>query len=151
MAERVKPTSREPSAAEQAAEDLTVMFPDSSITIAGEAIVVTEYPFLQWLELKPLHTDFLNELAELVGHSDGGIEIDDLMEFFEDQFQHVQALIAASINRPLEFFKPLKSDEVDSLVLTWWHVNKNFFLKSVHRTLRKQNKAQSDGLTSSKL
>ncbi len=151
MAERVKPTSREPSAAEQAAEDLTVMFPDSSITIVGEAIVVTEYPFLQWLEMKSLHTDFLNELAEFVGHSDGGVEIDDLMEFFEDRFKHVQALIAASIDRPLEFFKPLKSDEVDSLVLTWWHVNKNFFLKSVRRTLRKQNKVQSDGLTSSKL
>lgn len=151
MAERVKPTSREPSAAEPAAEDLTVMFPDSSVEISGGTIIVSEYPFLQWLELKSLHTDFLNELAELVGHSDGGVEIDDLMEFFEDQFKHVQALIAVSIDRPLEFFTPLKSGEIDSLVLTWWGVNKHFFLRSVHRSLRKQNKVQSDGLTSSKL
>jgi len=151
LAERVTPTSREPSAAEQVAEDLTVMFPDSSVEIAGETIIVSEYPFLQWLELKPLHTDFLNELAELVGYSDGGVEIDDLMEFFEDRFKHVQALIAASIDRPLEFFSSLKSSEVEVLTLTWWNVNKHFFLRSVHRTLRKQNKAQSDGLTSSKL
>lgn len=151
MAERIKPTSREPSAAEQAAEDLTVMFPDSSITIAGEAIVVTEYPFLQWLELKPLHAEFLDEFAELVGQSDQGIDVDELMEFFEDQFQHVQALIAASIDRPLEFFSSLKSSEVEVLTLTWWNVNKHFFLRSVHRKLRKQNKAQPDGLTSSKL
>lgn len=150
MAERVKPTSREPSAAEQAAEDLTVMFPDTSIKIAGEAIIVLEYPFIQWLQLKPAHQPFLDELAELVGQSDKGIEIDDLMEFFENQFQHVQALISASINRPIEFFKPLKSHEVDDLILTWWSVNKHFFLRNVQRTLRKQNKVPLDGQTSSK-
>ena len=102
MAERVKTESRETSAAEKAAEDLTVMFPDSSLTIAGELIIVAEYPFMQWLELKPLHTEFLDELAELVGHSEEGILIDDLMEFFENQFQHVQALISASISKPKE-------------------------------------------------
>ena len=48
MAERVKTESRETSAAEKAAEDLTVMFPDSSLTIAGELIIVAEYPFMQW-------------------------------------------------------------------------------------------------------
>lgn len=150
MAERVEPKSRESSAAEQAAEDLTVMFPDTSIEIAGEAIIVLEYPFMQWLQLKPAHQAFLDELAELVGQSDKGIEIDDLMEFFENQFQHVQALISASINRPIEFFKPLKSDEVDTLTLTWWSVNKHFFLRNVQRILRKQNKALLDGQTSSK-
>ncbi len=150
MAERVKPTSREASAAEQAAEDLTVMFPDSSIEIAGQTIMVTEYPFMQWLQLKPLHQEFLDELAELVGHSEEGIVIDDLMEFFENQFQHVQALISASIDRPAEFFSPLKSDDVDTLILTWWSVNKHFFLRSVQRILRKQNKVLPDGQTSSK-
>ena len=150
MAERVKTESRETSAAEKAAEDLTVMFPDSSLTIAGEKIIVTEYPFIQWLELKPLHTEFLDELAELVGHSEEGILIDDLMEFFENQFQHVQALISASISKPKEFFKPLKSAEVDDLTLIWWEVNKHFFLRSVQRTLRKQNKVLRDGQTSSK-
>jgi hypothetical protein len=150
MAQRVEANSPETSAAEQAAEDLAVMFPDSSITIAGEAIIVTEYPFLQWLQLKPLHSEFLDDLAELVGHSEEGITTDELMEFFEDQFEHVQALIAASIDRPLAFFKPLKSDEVDTLMLTWWHVNKNFFLKSVHRARRKQNKVLSAGQTSTK-
>lgn len=150
MAERVNPSSREPSAAEQAAEDLTVIFPDSSIQISGEAIIVSEYPFMQWLELKPLHTEFLNELAELVGQSDQGIDIDELMEFFEDQFQHVQALISASIDRPVEFFKTLKSDESETLILTWWNVNKHFFLRSVHRILRKRKKAQLAGQTSSK-
>ena len=150
MAERVKTESRETSAAEKAAEDLTVIFPDASITIAGEKIIVAEYPFMQWLELKPLHTEFLDELAELVGHSEEGILIDDLMEFFENQFQHVQALISASISKPKEFFKPLKSAEVDDLTLIWWEVNKHFFLRSVQRILRKQNKVLLDGQTSSK-
>ncbi len=151
MAERVKPESRESSAAEKAAEELTVIFPDASITIAGEKIIVAEYPFIQWLELKPLHTEFLDELAELVGHSEEGLLIDDIMEFFENQFlQHVRVLISASINKPTEFFKPLKSDEVEELTLSWWSVNKHFFLRSVQRTLRKQNKVLLDGQTSSK-
>mgnify|MGYP000600243419 CR=1 FL=1 len=84
MAERVKTESRETSAAEKAAEDLTVMFPDSSLTIAGELIIVAEYPFMQWLELKPLHTEFLDELAELVGHSEEGILIDSFSPYRED-------------------------------------------------------------------
>ena len=150
MAERVKPTATEPSAAEKAAEDLTVMFPDSTVSIAGESITVSEYPFMQWLQLKPAHLPFLEELAELVGHAAEGVVMDDLMEFFENQFQHVQALISASIDRPAEFFSPLKSDDVDTLILTWWSVNKHFFLRSVQRILRKQNKVLPDGQTSSK-
>lgn len=149
MAERVEPTSREPSAAEQAAEDLTVMFPDASLKIGAETIIVSEYPFMQWLKLKSAHQPFLEELAELVGHTDGGIEVDELMEFFENQFQHVKTLISASIDRQAEFFTTLKSNEMDTLILTWWGVNKHFFLRSVHRTLRKQNKVLLDGQTSS--
>ena len=149
MAERVKPTATEPSAAEQAAEDLTVMFPDSTVSIAGESITVSEYPFMQWLQLKPAHLPFLEQLAELVGHAAEGVVMDDLMEFFENQFQHVQALLAASTNKPEEFFNGLLAHDIELLMMTWWSVNKHFFLRSVHRTLRKQSKAQSDGQTSS--
>ena len=149
MAERVKPTATEPSAAEQAAEDLTVMFPDSTVSIAGESITVSEYPFMQWLQLKPAHLPFLEELAELVGHAAEGVVMDDLMEFFENQFQHVQALLAASTNKPEEFFNGLLAHDIELLMMTWWSVNKHFFLRSVHRTLRKQSKAPSDGQTSS--
>ena len=149
MAERVKTESRETSAAEKAAEDLAVMFPDSSLTIAGELIIVAEYPFMQWLELKPLHTEFLDKLAELVGHSEEGILIDDLMEFFENQFQEIEFLIRQSISREFEFLEKLSDDDMQKLIFTWWRVNQHFFLRSAFRLIRTTIPQQFDGQQSS--
>lgn len=147
MAERVEEQlSQDTSAAEQAAEDLNVLFPNQTIPIGGKYILVQEYPFVKWLELKPQCLPIIEVLSTFADQEQ--IFIDDLIECFEDHFDLMKMLYSESIQQPIEFLAQLKADEMELLMFTWWAVNKHFFLKSVARLLRKKIKL-SDGQTSS--
>ncbi|WP_049044396.1 DUF6631 family protein [Acinetobacter bereziniae] len=150
MAERYQQPSQENSAA-QAAEDLAVLFPDQIITLQGQAITVTEYPFMTWLALKPLCTEIIQQFANFM-QDDQEVFIDDFLECFENNFDIIQKLLSESIHQPISFLEPLLKDEMDNLLLTWWGVNKHFFLQGANRIVRKiktTTQQQSDGQTSS--
>jgi hypothetical protein len=147
MAERV-PQSQDNSAADNAAEDLNILFPDQSLLIANEQITVTEYPFMTWIELKPLCKPLIEEFTEFMRRGDD-VAADELLECFENHFQILQTLLCKSIDKPVEFLEKLSYSDMQILLLTWWSVNKNFFLQSANRLLRAATKTQSDGQTSS--
>lgn len=147
MAERPHTTSQVISVAEQAAEDLKVLFPDLNIQLQGEDILVTEYPFMKWLELKPLCSGIILQFAEFM-QDEQSLIVDDILECFENNFSTMQKLLSESIHKPITFLELLKKHEMDTLLVTWWGVNKHFFLQGANRILRKI-KLQSDGLTSS--
>ena len=147
MAERVEQSSQDTSAAENAAEDLSVLFSDQSILLGEKTVTVQEYPFMTWIELKPQCSEINSQLAAFMTR-EADVSIDELLECFEDNFQIMQKLLAVSISESNEYLKTLSDDEMQSLMLTWWGVNKHFFLRSANRILRKTNQ-QSDGQTSS--
>ncbi|MBP8005346.1 MAG: hypothetical protein KAZ18_00360 [Acinetobacter sp.] len=149
MAKRVpkKDTKKSQNSAAQAAEDLNVIFPDSTIVIAGENIVVTEYPFIKWLELKVHCGDLLEAMSELLAQGDQ-LSTDDVLEFFENNFQEIEFLIRESIQRDFEFLESLNDTDMQNLIFTWWRVNRHFFLRSAYRLQRTKIK-QSAGPTSS--
>ena len=139
MAKIVKDTKKaKKESAAKAAEDLNVIFPDSTIMIAGENIVVSEYSFIKWLELKVHCGDVIESLAELLTEHDE-IQPDSLLEFFEIQFQEIEFLIRESINRDFEFLETLSDAEMQKLIFTWWRVNQHFFLRSAFRIVRTMN------------
>ncbi len=139
MAKIVKDTKKaKKESAAKAAEDLKVIFPDSTIMIAGENIVVSEYSFIKWLELKVHCGDVIESLAELLTEHDE-IQPDSLLEFFEIQFQEIEFLIRESINRDFEFLETLSDAEMQKLIFTWWRVNQHFFLRSAFRIVRTMN------------
>lgn len=147
MAKKVKNTQKSQSSAAQAAEDLNVIFPDSTIVIAGENIVVTEYPFVKWLELKVHCGDLLEAMSELLTQSEQ-LSTDDVLEFFENQFYEIEFLIRESIQRDFEWLETLSDTEMQNLLFTWWRVNRHFFLRSAFRLQRTKIK-QSAGQASS--
>lgn len=146
MAERVEPKSRESSAAEQAAEDLTVMFPSQKMQLLGSEIAVQEYPFMTWVELKPRCLAIIEAFSVFIEQDE--IQVDELLECFENHFQIVKILISKSIQQDESFLAQLTDAEMQLLMLTWWSVNKHFFLRSASRLLRAKTKQQSDGQTS---
>ena len=142
MAKRVKDTKKsQRESAAQAAEDLKVIFPDSTIVIAGEQVIVQEYPFIKWLELKVHCGEVIESLAELLTEH-GTIQPDQLLEFFEIQFQEIEFLIRESINRDFEFLETLSDADMQKLIFTWWSVNQHFFLRSAFRLVRTKNPQQ---------
>lgn len=150
MAEKVvQPTISQDSSAAKAAEDLNILMPNKTIPIGGENIEVKEYPFMVWLKLKPRCHGLVEDLAEFLDREDD-ILTDELLEFFENHFQFMTTLLCESIHQPVEFLEQLSDEEMNLLLMTWWVVNKHFFLKSANRLLRaKALKDQpSDGQTS---
>ena len=149
MAKRVKDTKKsQQESAAKAAEDLKVIFPDSNIFIAGEQVVVQEYPFIKWLELKVNCGEVIETLAELLTEHEI-IQPDHLLEFFENQFQEIEFLIRQSISREFEFLEKLSDDDMQKLIFTWWRVNQHFFLRSAFRLIRTTIPQQFDGQQSS--
>ncbi len=144
MAERVAPESQDTSVG-KSAEDLNILFPDQTLFLGNEQVTITEYPFMTWLVLKSTCADVISVFADFM-QREKDIEIDELFECFENNFQTMQKLFTESIHKPVEFLEKLSDDEMQLLMLTWWSVNKHFFLRSASRQVRAATKTQSDGL-----
>lgn len=134
--------------AAQAAEDLKVLFPDTTLVIANEHVVVHEYPFMTWLKLRPRCGDLLESFGELISNQDTLIQ-DDVLELFENNFHEIEFLILESIQRDQAFLSKLTDAEMQNLIFTWWDVNKHFFLRSAFRLVRTKKQTQSAGQASS--
>lgn len=150
-AEQLAQLEREENAqteTEQAVHDLSVLFPNQTVFIQGQNITVNEYPFVQWLQLRQQYSSFIEKFTALMSNQDD-VLVDDVLMFFEDEFADVQGLILASINQSSDFLSKVSSGEMEALMLTWWQVNKHFFIKSMVRIMRKNAKTetipQSDG------
>lgn len=149
-AEQIEQLQREENTqteTEQAVHDLSVLFPSQTVFIQGQNITVNEYPFIQWLQLRQQYSAFIEKFTALMSNQDD-VLVDDVLMFFEDEFADVQGLILASINQSSDFLSKVSASEMESLMLTWWQVNKHFFIKSMVRIMRKnQDKMKSDGQT----
>lgn len=147
-AEQIEQLEREENSqaeTEQAVHDLSVLFPNQTVFIQGQNITVNEYPFIQWLQLRQQYSAFIDKFTALMSNQDD-VLVDDVLMFFEDEFADVQGLILASINQSSDFLNKVSAGEMEALMLTWWQVNKHFFIKSMVRIMRKnQNTAKSDG------
>lgn len=149
-AEQLAQLEREENAqteTEQAVHDLSVLFPNQTVFIQGQNITVNEYPFVQWLQLRQQYSAFIDKFTALMSNQDD-VLVDDVLMFFEDEFADVEGLILASINQSSDFLSKVSAGEMEALMLTWWQVNKHFFIRSMVRIMRKnQDKMKSDGQT----
>lgn len=149
-AEQIKQLEREENSqaeTEQAVHDLSVLFPNQTVFIQGQNITVNEYPFVQWLQLRQQYSAFIEKFTALMSTQDD-VLVDDVLMFFEDEFADVQGLILASIGQSSDFLSKVSASEMEALMLTWWQVNKHFFIKSMVRIMRKKaDTAKSDGQT----
>lgn len=127
---------------EQSAQDLNVLFPNHQIFINGKQLSVREYSFVEWLQLRQQYAPFISKFTTLMTDNDD-VLVDDVLEFFEDEFDDLQGLMASSIQQPIEFLHTISSSEMESLMFTWWQVNKHFFMKSVVRAMRKNAKTET--------
>lgn len=146
-AEQLAQLEREENAqteSQQAVHDLSVLFPNQTVFIQGQNITVNEYPFVQWLQLRQQYSAFIEKFTALMSNQDD-VLVDDVLMFFEDEFADVQGLILASINQSSDFLSKVSASEMESLMLTWWQVNKHFFLRSMVRAMRKNQDKKLDG------
>lgn len=157
MARKVNPTQVQEAtdAVAPGAEDLNVLFPELTVSIAGESITVREYGFIDGLRVRALMAPFVAELDAMIMTAPLVEEIIDLLGRYIDATQQA---VAISVSRDPAWVAALKPADGEELLFTWWAVCGPFFLRQVvrrqrERYLRKHGAAASapDGPTSSPL
>lgn len=129
MARKVDPTEDTTPPA-PGADDLAVLYPELPLTIAGEAIVVREYGFIEGLRLRPTVAAFVADLGVLMRSQP---IVEDVYDLLGTHVDAIQLAIAVSISRDVEWVRVLNDKDGDQLVQTWWTVCGPFFMRQLVR------------------
>ena len=132
-------------APQKGADDLAILHPDQTVTIAGCDLTIREYRFVEGLRLQPLYSAFLEDLQQHLGNADS-VMLDQLLTLMTAHEQQVTELIAIAADIEPEWIATLGDDEGMQLLVKWWSVNAGFFLRRVgiRRVNNRQQAAQKD-------
>lgn len=114
-------------AEKEPANDAEVLDPDQELTLNGVTIVVKEFRMMQGMKVAARVKGLLKAMGALfVESEDAGIdELSDLLVSREDEFLF---LLSESTGQPAEWIQGLSDADGQTLLMTFWTVNKTFFI-----------------------
>ncbi|GHU34230.1 hypothetical protein AGMMS50256_27560 [Betaproteobacteria bacterium] len=117
-----------------AADDLSVLLPEHEIVIGGESVTVRELNFGEQLKYGPVLAAFTHAIKPAfdVPVEEGWTLILDALAVHHEQ---LIALVALCCGRDRAFIDALTGEDGETLLLTWWMVNKDFFIRRLTRPL----------------
>lgn len=124
----VAPASATP--AEVGADDLEILHPERSATIAGRAITMREYGFIEGLKLAPLYKGIVEDLSQAVT-IERSPPLDEIVALLAAHADQVEELIAIAADVEVEWVRGLDDLPGMNLMYLWWIVNAPFFLRRV--------------------
>ena len=132
--------------AKQTENESAILFPDQTITLGGEKITVREFYFLQEMEALPLAMPIINDLARVFGGDDdpGFTVIEQIFYQYQEAFV---SLLSMATGKPAEWIKQLKADEGQLLGMTFWSVNRRFFISRVVTKAIEQDRPLAEKLS----
>lgn len=143
-----KLTKRQASRPEEGRDDLAILHPEATITVAGREITVREYGMIAGLQLRAQLKPFMADLGALF---DGGGEclVEDIIDVIAMHLPLVQLAIGASAGVEPEWLDSLGDTDGDLLINTWWGVCGPFFVRPIlRRKLEQLRRRASAGATS---
>jgi hypothetical protein len=117
------------------ASDLATLFPERTTTIADRVVVMREYSFVESLHLSAPIAGLVDAMAG-VALAGNFHDIDSLRTAFGEQADNVLQLIAAACDQPLGWVQALDAASGEQLMLLWWGVNTDFFLRRVLQSVQ---------------
>jgi len=111
------------------ADDLALLFPDRTLTIAGESVRVSEFRYLQGLEALALARSFLTELRELMTGAAADFTPEALFALVGRHRTMWIELVALACARPVAWIAALPDREAVQIDLAFWEVNGPFFTR----------------------
>lgn len=133
---------------EDGADDVAILFPDRQATIAGVAVTMREYRWVEGLRLQALIAPIVEQLANLT--EQGRLtEVASHEALFVDHVDALPLLIATACDQPVDWVNALSDRDGRNLRLLWWTVNVPFFATRVTDCLLARQLTQLAGPTSS--
>lgn len=112
------------------ADDLEILHPERSASIAGRAVTMREYAFIEGLKLHPLYQPFVDELHAVVVDS-GVPPLSQITGLLARHHESIKQLIAAAADVEVEWLNGLSDRDGSNLMYLWWAVNAPFFMRRV--------------------
>lgn len=116
-------------------DDLAVLFPSRDLLVEGVPVTVHEYTLKEQLQhrlaLKTLSDAFAGLLDGLPPDAD--IPLDSLLDVFAQHETAVIESVAISCGQSADWVAALAGPDSESLLLTWWGVNADFFTRAAVR------------------
>lgn len=118
------------SRAKPRAEDLDVLHPERTLTLAGRQLTLREYGFVEGLRLRPLMQPLLDDLHRAVAA--GKLpELESVLVILANHYEASLDLVAVAADVERAWIDTLSQDDGYLLLTVWWSVNGPFFLRSV--------------------
>ena len=151
MAKRV---ARKQPAPDAGAEDLDILHPERSFQLAGRAITMREYGFVEGLRLMPLLEPIIHDLRRIMEGEQPLPGIEQVPAVLGDHAEALVELMAIAADLEPDWIAALKADDGHELLWWWWLVNGPFCVRSASkraqlaREVAAQTKALRAGATS---
>lgn len=110
-------------------DDLEILHPERQVTVAGRAIVMREYGFVEGLKLRALYAPLIETLKPILAEGELP-ELDEILDLLAEHAERLPQLMASACDQPLEWVAGLGHEQGHHLMLVWWGVNGPFFMRS---------------------
>ena len=112
-------------------KDVEVLFPDQEIHLAGEKIVVRELRLGEEMRHHAALAAIADAFAVFAQDKDmlDDEAINHIIDFLGQNWAQVAPVISASCGKPVEWIESLSSKDGAMLLMTWWSVSKDFFVR----------------------
>ncbi len=120
-------------------DDADILFPDATLTVAGEDITVRELTFAQGLKLGGIARPLIDSMADLFA-ADDEPAYSNLAEVFAEHDGIVMQLLSAATGKDEAWLQQLSDSDGQALLMTLWSVNQDFFIRRL--VTRSMEKAQ---------
>lgn len=145
-----KPKRAQPNVA-AGADDVNVLHPDITLTIAGRTVTIREYRFVNGLSVRAKALPFTRALQAQI--ESGSAVTEDILDVMAAQQELVRELILDAIEgsdaEPAraeieQWIVGLDDEPGELLMLTWWGVCGPFFVRQVARRIGQRIELQKD-------
>ncbi|ULU26592.1 DUF6631 family protein [Dyella terrae] len=144
MARKMHPDESRP---DDGRDDISVIHSKRQVPIAGQTVVVAEYEFEESLELRPLTNLIVQALYQAFKMKET-LDADEVLDVLAPHADVVATLVARAAHVDEAWVRKLGALDTENIVLTWWAVNRDFFVESATRRLRLDRVKATDGPTS---
>ncbi|MFP4615565.1 MAG: DUF6631 family protein [Thiohalorhabdus sp.] len=127
-----EPNEERPGEQAGATEELGTLFPDRTLTVAGEEVTVRALRFREGLDLLPVLRPILDDMQGVLEEAAGdpeAITAGRILELLERSPDAWTALAAAATGRDAAWVEGLPLEDGEALVLTAWRANAPFLLR----------------------
>ncbi|WP_027489386.1 DUF6631 family protein [Rhodanobacter sp. OR92] len=122
--------TKQPTEKQDGADDIAILHPERQQTIAGVAVTMREYGFIEGVQLAEPVRHVVDALSD-VAFSGELLTPHALRPAFTQHLDDVITLMAAASDQPEAWVRGLNDADGQALMLLWWVTNADFFVRRV--------------------